>query len=128
MALRKEKLESYRKLLVARRDSVNAGLRVATAQLINEEASYTDSIDQASADIDKSFAMQMKNRELDTLVQIEEALRRIEAGHFGECESCEESISEARIKAFPLTTLCIDCKAELESEERRFPGGNNASN
>jgi len=127
MALRKEKLESYRKLLTARRDSVSTGLRVATEQIINGETSYTDSIDQASADIDKSFAMQMKNRDLDTLVQINEALRRIEAGAFGQCQNCDEAISEARIKAFPLTTLCIDCKAELESEERRFPGSN-ASN
>ncbi len=127
MALRKEKLESYRKQLVARRDSVNSGLRLATAQIINGESGYTDAIDQASADIDKTFAMQMKNRELDTLFQIDEALKRIEAGAFGECENCEEPISEARIKAFPLTTLCIDCKAELESEERRFPGMN-ASN
>src|ERR1700746_3369202 len=107
MALRKEKLESYRKQLVARRDTISHGLRIATAEFINDEASYTDSIDQASADIDKSFAMQMKNRERDTLVQIEEALRRIEAGAFGECERCEEPISEARIKAFPFTTLCI---------------------
>ena len=127
MALRKEKLESYRKLLTARRESVNAGLRIATEEIINGETAYGDSLDQASADVDKSFALQMKNRELDTLVQINEALRRIEAGAFGQCESCDEPISEARIKAFPLTTLCIECKAELESEERRFPGSN-ASN
>ena len=83
---------------------------------------YTDAIDQASADTDKSFAMQMKNRERDTLWQIDGALKRIEEGNFGECERCDEPISEARIRAFPFTTLCIDCKAELESEEQRFPG------
>ena len=109
---------------MARRDTVSHGLRVATAEIVNDQTAYTDAIDQASADIDKSFAMQMKNRERETLIQIDVALRRIEAGDFGECERCSEAISEARIKAFPLTTLCIDCKAELESEEQRFPGRN----
>ncbi len=124
MALRKEKLESYRKQLTARRETLSAGLRVATAEIINSDSNAADSIDQACADVDKSFAMQLRHRERATLNQINEALRRIEAGEFGECERCGESIAEARIKAFPFTTLCIDCKAELESEEHRFPGRN----
>lgn len=122
MALRKEKIESYRKQLLARRETMAADLRQATAAFIGDEASYTDSVDQAAADTDKTLALQMKNRDRDILWQIDEALRRIDSGVFGECERCSEAISEARIKAFPLTTLCIDCKAELESEEHRFPG------
>ena len=127
MALRKEKLESFRKQLATRRDALHDGLRVATAGFINDQETYTDALDQAAADVDKSFAMQLKNRERDTLIQIDEALQRIEAGTFGSCERCEEPISEARIKVFPFTTLCIDCKGELESEEHRFPGRNSAN-
>jgi DnaK suppressor protein len=122
MALRKEKVELYRKQLVARREVLAEDLRQTTAQLINDESYYTDSVDQAAADTDKSFTLQMKNRERDVLWQIDEAIKRLDGGSFGECERCGESISEGRIEAFPFTTLCIDCKAELESEEHRFPG------
>lgn len=122
MALRKEKVETYRKHLVARREALAEDLRQATAQLINDESYYTDSVDQAAADTDKSFTLQMKNRERDVLWQIDEAIKRLDEGSFGECERCGEAISEGRIEAFPFTTLCIDCKAELESEEHRFPG------
>ncbi|NBU20926.1 RNA polymerase-binding protein DksA [bacterium] len=122
MALRKEKVELYRKQLVARREALAEDLRQATAQLINDESYYTDSVDQAAADTDKNFTLQMKNRERDVLWQIDEAIKRLDEGSFGECERCGESISEGRIEAFPFTTLCIDCKAELESEEHRFPG------
>jgi DnaK suppressor protein len=122
MPLRKEKVELYRKQLCARREALAEDLRLATAQLINDESVYTDSVDQAAAETDKSFTLQMKNRERDVLWQIDEALRRLDEGSFGECERCGESISEGRIEAFPFTTLCIDCKAELESEEHRFPG------
>ena len=122
MALRKEKLESFKKHLSVRRESLALELKRATAELINDEVSYTDAIDQASAETDKSLTVQMKNRDHDILWQLDEALRRIDSGTFGECERCSESISEARLKASPSTTLCIDCKAELESEEHRFPG------
>jgi DnaK suppressor protein len=122
MALRKEKIESYRKDLFARREALATELRKATADLIDDDVMYSDAIDQASAETDKAFSLQLKNRERDTLWQIDEALKRIEAGTFGACERCDEPISEARIRAFPFTTLCIDCKAELESEEQRFPG------
>lgn len=122
MPLRKEKVETYRKQLVARRDALAEDLRLATAQLINDEVVYTDSVDQAAAETDKSFTLQMKNRERDVLWQIDEAIKRLDDGSFGECERCGEAISEGRIDAFPFTTLCIDCKAELESEEHRFPG------
>jgi DnaK suppressor protein len=67
----------------------------------------------------------MKNRNVATLLEMTEALRRIDRGSFGECERCGEEISEARIRASLLTTLCIDCKAELESESgHRVPGRN----
>lgn len=105
-----------------RREALAGDLRRATAELIDDEVMYSDTVDQASADIDKSFALQMKNRERGMLKQIDEALKRIDDGTFGDCEQCDEPITEGRIRAFPFTTLCIDCKAELESEEQRFPG------
>ncbi len=124
MGLRKEKIETYRKTLHLRREVLAADLRQATAQMINDESSYTDAVDQAAADTDRNFILQMKNRDRDVLWQIDEAIKRLNEGSFGECERCGESISEGRLEAFPLTTLCIDCKAELESEEHRFPGRN----
>ena len=37
---------------------------------------------------------------------------------YGICEVCGEEISEARLKARPVTTLCIDCKKKQEMEEK----------
>ena len=52
--------------------------------------------------------------------QVEHALGRIEAGTYGECESCGAAIPKARLDALPEATLCIDCKAE---EEAKLPLG-----
>ena len=122
MALRKEKLEFFRKELNQRRDTLAQEVRQATEDMINDDETYADAVDQASADTDRAVSVHIKNRERDILVQIDQALHRMEKGVFGECERCGEDISEARIKAFPFTTLCIDCKAEIESEENRYPG------
>ena len=124
MSFCKEKVEGFRKQLVMRREALAEDLRLATAQLINDEAVYTDSVDQAAADTDKNFTLQMKSRDRNILWQIDEAIKRLDGGSFGECERCDELIAEGRIEAFPFTTLCIDCKAEIESEEHRFPGRN----
>jgi DnaK suppressor protein len=121
MSLRKEKLTSVKKVLLQRREVLAGGLRRSTHDLIEDEALYSDSIDQAAADTDRTFAVLLKNREHTTMMQIDAALKRIDAGEFGECERCGEEISEARIKVFPFTTLCIDCKSEAESEQRRAP-------
>jgi DnaK suppressor protein len=51
-------------------------------------------------------------------MKIREALNRIETGEFGICECCEEPIGEARLRARPVTTLCIDCKTEQERKEK----------
>ncbi len=122
MSLSQETLQTVREQLLNRQASLSKELRASTESLLNDEPSFADSVDQAAADSDRAIAVQIKNRDRDTLVQINQALRRMDEGAFGSCERCSDAISDARIKAFPFTTLCIDCKAELESEEHRFPG------
>jgi RNA polymerase-binding transcription factor DksA len=40
-----------------------------------------------------------------------EALRRIEAGTYGTCESCGQAIAKARLEAIPYTRFCVKCAA-----------------
>lgn len=120
MSLRKEKLERYRRQLFAQREAMALDLRNSSAEMIAGETAHADTLDQAAADVDRTFTMLMKNRERLAVTQIDDALKRIDAGTYGTCERCEEDISEARIRVFPFTTLCIDCKVELESEENRY--------
>ena len=121
MTLNKDKLEHYKRQLLSRREELAKDVTQSVAELIDDEPSHADAIDQASADSDRNVEASIKNRGYGLIREIDEALLRIENGMFGECESCSEAISEARMKANPSTTLCIDCKSELESEQNRFP-------
>ncbi|MGI8554517.1 MAG: TraR/DksA family transcriptional regulator, partial [Dehalococcoidia bacterium] len=46
--------------------------------------------------------------------QIQDAIRRKEAGTYGICENCGKPINPERLKALPEATLCIDCQRHHE--------------
>ncbi len=92
-------------------------------QLLEEELSHrleritSDLTSDHSAD----FAEQVTERENDdvlhglqletaaALTQIRQALRQVEEGTYGICESCGEEIGAERLKVMPFATRCIHC-------------------
>jgi RNA polymerase-binding transcription factor DksA len=38
-----------------------------------------------------------------------EALRRMDEGRYGKCESCEQAIAKERLEAIPYTRFCVTC-------------------
>jgi DnaK suppressor protein len=84
----------------------------------NDLEIYPDVSDQATAEVDESFVIRLKEREQRLLKKIEEALERIAGKKYGICERCGEEIPYQRLKARPVTTLCIQCKTLQEEEEK----------
>lgn len=82
-------------------------------------ATLADINDQATLESERSFELRIKDRERKLINKVQEALRKIQEGAYGICESCGESIGVKRLMARPVTNLCINCKAEMEAEERR---------
>lgn len=75
--------------------------------------------DQASFESERSFELRIKDRERKLVNKVMEALKKIGDGTYGTCESCSEEIGFKRLEARPVTNLCINCKSEMEKEERR---------
>jgi DnaK suppressor protein len=48
----------------------------------------------------------------ETLTDIEDALAKFDAGTYGQCESCQRRIGEARLEAMPAARLCIECASQ----------------
>ena len=53
------------------------------------------------------------------LEAVEAALARIEAGTFGRCVTCDETIDSARLRARPTAGRCIECAEEAASATAR---------
>ena len=81
-------------------------------------AAFPDVSDQASAEVDQNFSMRIRERERKLLKKIDEALERMDAATYGTCERCGGDIPYKRLKARPVTTLCIECKTLQEQEEQ----------
>lgn len=82
----------------------------------NELANLGLDEDEESLDDEQYF--QTAEAESRELREIDGALQRIRDGIYGQCEDCGEPISETRIKALPLVTLCLECKKASELEHR----------
>lgn len=82
-----------------------------------EFETFPDLSDQASAEMDQNFLLRLKDRERKLIKKIDEALERMSGNVYGICESCGGDIPYKRLKARPVTTLCIDCKTLQEQEE-----------
>lgn len=78
-----------------------------------------DPSDRASLESDRNFLLRIRDRERKLILKVKEALERIDNGTFGICEACGKAISEKRLMARPVTTLCIECKTEREHQEKR---------
>jgi DnaK suppressor protein len=78
---------------------------------------YADPADRATAESDRAFTLRLRDRERKLIKKIQQALTRIEEGEFGVCVECGEEIGIARLKARPMTTLCINCKSKQEEDE-----------
>lgn len=57
----------------------------------------------------QQMAMEMKRRNTEKLLAIENALKRIETETFGECFICDQPIALKRLELDPTYTRCIDC-------------------
>ncbi len=79
---------------------------------------YADPADRATAESDRAFTLRLRDRERKLIKKIQKAIKRIDDGDFGYCSSCGDDISIARLKARPMTTLCIACKSKQEEEEQ----------
>lgn len=99
-------------------ERLSSGNRELISEKEREQDLLYDFVDQASIESDRDLNYRIKERESRLISKIQDALDRIESGEFGICEECGEEISEKRIMARPVTTLCISCKTKQEAMEK----------
>ena len=86
----------------------------------NNEASAVGQhqADAGSDAYEKDFALSLLSQEQDALYEIEEALKRLEAGTYGVCEMTNKAIPHARLEAIPFARFSVECQQQLEKENR----------
>jgi len=119
--MKKAEIEEFRGILNEKREDVIGRAEESRENDMTLDSSdLPDEIDLASSEYIQSFTFRLRGRDRTFLKKIDKALKKLENGEFGVCESCEEMISNKRLKARPETTLCINCKEDEEREEKAY--------
>ncbi len=119
-------LKEFKKLLLAKRTFISGDLdrlQDETLSKSRQEAAGdisnmpTHMPDIASDNFEQEFSVGLIENVEDEVREIDAALERVEEGTFGICESCDQSIPKARLRAISYARLCIECKRKEELGE-----------
>ena len=79
---------------------------------------YGDEEEENAAEVGQfTTNLGLKKILTSSLRDVQGALHRIEKGTYGVCKYCKKYIGEARLKARPSSSACIDCKQKLTKEK-----------
>lgn len=111
--------DTYGRQLREMRADVLAQLRAQRGGKIGRaeaaaNARETESDDWAQADAERDLAFALEERESAELVAIDDALKRVADGSYGECVDCGDAIAAARLHANPVALRCLRCQDKAE--------------
>lgn len=109
-----KQIAAFGGILEAKRAELTGALTGRDVIAINSTADMFDQIQLAT---ERDLAIGYLERESTRLREIENALRRIQAGTFGICIDCEEEINIKRLNAIPWTHSCIACREAADRDQ-----------
>ena len=126
--MKKTDLKKFKQLLLDKRKTIleeitkmNPQIGTTIKDSTGDLSSYSYHMaDQGTDAMEREMAFMLTSKSGRLLYHIDEAIRRIELGEYGQCFSCGKQISLARLEAVPHARFCIDCKsAEEEGKAKK---------
>ena len=118
-------LASQRQKLLELRDSLLDSMTGVAKDTLRARAEGSEAsafgmhqADAGSDAYDRDFALSLLSQEQDALYEIEEAIKRIDAGTYGTCEMSGKAIAHARLEALPFARYTVECQSQLEKQKR----------
>ena len=86
------------------------------------QAEVRDPMDDATTAQNTSEALQEGTILSQTLLQVRDALQRIEDGVYGKCTACGRQIEPARLEAIPWAAYCLADQEKVDREAQAHGG------
>ncbi len=117
--MRRRETDRYRTMLQGQLSALLGTSGKTVHQMVGDgREEIPDPNDRATVEEGRNWSLRLRDRDRKLINKIQQALDRLEEGTFGTCVACGRPISAARLRARPVTDLCIDCKTEAERGER----------
>ena len=117
--LTQRELQKFRELLLLKRNEIFGDVTTMESEALRRDRSELSNMPIHLADIgtdnyEIENTLYLVDSERKILVEINDALLRIEDGTYGICEFGGEQIPKERLRAIPWTRYCVGCATLLE--------------
>lgn len=115
--MKKKEISDFRELLSEKKRNILNKLikdsnRFHESFKANGEGDLADIANDA---LEKYLLFDLSVGEKQELIDIENALKKIDNGSFGVCETCNKDIPRQRLQIQPFAKLCVGCQEKAES-------------
>jgi DnaK suppressor protein len=117
--MNKNKTSQIRNYLVQKMEALRTSANDTIIKLKISDDKFADPFDQAAVEASKEVDLNCLDKDWNLLLDIKETIMRIDRGLFGICDHCGRPISQKRLKAAPMSKLCVMCQEEIESRHNK---------
>jgi DnaK suppressor protein len=121
-AVKESRYTELRQMLEDRRRELMTEVQGRIRDVRTEGVKDREVLDQGESsevDIQEDIEFALIQMKSETLNKINEALRRLEDGTYGNCFECGDEIAPPRLRALPFAVRCKDCEEARENAEQR---------
>ena len=116
-----ERTDEFRNLLLSERGKLlQNAQRTLTQDMTIDTDDLADEMDHATSDYNQALAFRLRGRERHLIHKIDAAIERLDEGEYWWCDDCGAWIGFGRLRARPVTTVCMQCKENRERRERSY--------
>lgn len=117
MPLKKSEIEEFRKRLEKMRNEMTKLVKEASQDVKSgaESKGYSQhQADEGTDDFDRMVTLQLTDKELRILRQIDRALEKINEQSYGICDLTGREIPLKRLEAIPYATMTVEAQEQFE--------------
>jgi DnaK suppressor protein len=112
-----KKIKNIRRRLSSEHENLIKSLN--RSRLAAEEIKLENTEDEgdiATISHERELLYNLHESDFARLRFIQEAMKAMDRGQYGECVHCGQDINDKRLEAVPWATMCIRCQEETEAE------------
>jgi DnaK suppressor protein len=112
------KFQQYRRILERKAEEVRLGLSARrSAEIVHRPDEPLDFGDWCQKSRDEWLFLNQNRIESALFRELQEALRRLDNGTYGVCQSCQEAIVPKRLEALPWAKFCVPCQETVATAD-----------
>lgn len=120
MPLTKEEIAKFKSKLEALKQQLTNSVIENTEDVMQPEEARGYSqhqADEGTDDFDKTITLEVSNKEIAVLKQVERALEKIKEKTYGICDITGKEIPRKRLEAIPYANMTVEAQEKLEKGE-----------